>query len=72
VRIERSLLASPNSGAGVAFHVVPGNQVVLFAGTPGLEAQAAEAGTICTVTAINGETLDEPFLAPIVIIEGHA
>jgi hypothetical protein len=67
VRIERSLEASPTAGAGVAFHVVETNQVVLFAGTPGLEAKAAEAGTICTVTAINGVSV-VPFLAPIVIL----
>ena len=67
VRIERSLTASLNSRAGVAFHIVGTNQVVLFAGTPGLEAKAEEAGTICTVTAINGESV-EPFLAPIVIL----
>jgi hypothetical protein len=67
VRIERSLEASPNAGAGVAFHVVETNQVVLFAGPPGLEAKALEAGTICTITAINGEAV-EPFLAPIVIL----
>ena len=67
VRIERSLTASPNSGAGLAFHVVGTNQVVLFAGTPGLVAKAEEAGTICTVTAVNGESV-EPFLAPIVVL----
>jgi hypothetical protein len=55
--------------AGVAFHIVGSNQVVLFADTPGLVAQAEAAGTICTVTAINGEAV-EPFLAPIVILEG--
>jgi hypothetical protein len=67
VRIERSLTASLNSRAGVAFHVVGTNQIVLFAGTPGLEAKAEAAGTICTITAINDESV-EPFLAPIVIL----
>jgi hypothetical protein len=67
VRIERSLTASLNSRAGVAFHIVGTNQVVLFADTPGLVAKAEEAGTICTVTAVNGETV-EPFPAPIVIL----
>jgi hypothetical protein len=67
VRIERSLTASLNSRAGVAFHIVGTNQVVLFADTPGLVAKAEEAGTICTVTAVNGETV-EPFPALIVIL----
>ena len=71
VRLERSLEQSPKAGAGVAFHVVGANQVVLFAGTPGLLAQAEAAGTICTVTHINGEEV-EPFLAPIVIVKGTA
>jgi len=67
VRIERSLTASPNSRAGVAFHVVDTNQVVLFADTPGLVAKAEEAGTFCTVTAVNGESV-APFPAPIVVL----
>jgi hypothetical protein len=68
VRIERSLTASLNSRAGVAFHVVGTNQVVLFADTPGLIAQAEEAGTICTVTAVNGEPVLAPFPALIVVL----
>ena len=71
VRVEVSLERSPNAGAGVAFHVVGSNQVVLFAGPPGLLARSEEAGTICTVTAINGEPVEE-FPAPIVIIKGNA
>lgn len=74
VRVEVSLVkASPNSSAGaaLAFHVAGTNQVVLFADTHGLVAQAEAAGTFCTVTAINGEPVD-PFPAPIVIIEGNA
>ena len=67
VRIERSLPASPNSRAGVAFHVVGSNQVVLFADTPGLLAKAEEAGTFCTVTAVNGVSV-APFPAPIVVL----
>ena len=68
VRIERSLTASLNSRAGVAFHVVGTNQVVLFADTPGLIAKAEKAGTFCTVTAVNGESVEPPFLAPIVVL----
>ena len=74
VRVEVSLVkASPNSraGAALAFHVVGTNQVVLFADTPGVVAKAEEAGTFCTITAINGEPV-EPFFAPIVIIKGNA
>jgi hypothetical protein len=67
VRIERSLTASLNSGAGLAFHIVGTNQIVLFADTPGLVAKAERAGTICTVTAVNGESV-EPFPAPIVVL----
>jgi hypothetical protein len=71
VRVERSLTNSPNARAGLAFHVVGTNQVVLFADTPGLIAKAEAAGTICTVTAIDGEPV-EPFLAPIVVLKPHA
>jgi hypothetical protein len=70
VRVERSLANSPHARAGVAFHVVGTNQVVLFADTPGLIAKAEAAGTICTVTAVNGEPV-EPFLAPIVVLKPH-
>jgi hypothetical protein len=68
VRIERSLTASLNSRAGVAFHVVGTNQVVLFADTPGLIAKANEAGTSCMVTAVNDVSVEPPFPAPIVIL----
>lgn len=68
VRIERSLTASPNSRAGVAFHVVGTNQVVLFADTPGLIAKAVEAGTSCRVTAVNDVPVEPPFPALIVIL----
>jgi hypothetical protein len=67
VRLERSLEASPTAGAGVAFHVVGSNQIVLFAGPPGLEARAGEEGTVCTISAINGEAVD-PFPALVIFV----
>jgi hypothetical protein len=74
VRIERSFESpTPNSRprAGLAFHIVGSNQVVLFADTPGLIAQSEAARTICTVTGINDEPV-EPFLAPIVVLPPDA
>jgi hypothetical protein len=66
-RVELSLDASPNSGAGVAFHVLGTTQIVLLADNPGLTRRAEAAGTSCTVTAINGQAIP-PFVAPIVVV----
>ena len=66
-RVELSLDASPNSRAGVAFHVVGSTQIVLLADTPGLIRLAEAAGTSCVVTAVNGEPIP-PFVAPVVVV----
>jgi hypothetical protein len=69
VRLEPAFENNSTGSAGVAFHVVGTNQIVLFAGPAGLLAQSEAAGTSCIVTAINGEAV-EPFFAPIVILNG--